>query len=356
MKEHKGTLYRLKKYIELGVLPIICLSLILTGCIKEEDLQPTLHLKGEVFNDFLRVEGHQFDNLIIEDCVFDGGGLNIGEADNILIRNCTFKNIDYNALSLGFIGPVNNIIVEGCTFEYIGFNAIDSHEEALDCIIRNCTIKNVALSDVGAAMAQAHHGIYWKGKNVLIENNVIDGEGQNFGNAISIRSSGIIRKNILKNSPKNGIMYYSNHPGGDTLLIENNFLIYNQYSITVNTLGKEEYHNENVIIRFNSMVQEENLSIQINDSFENTTNFFVYGNIIVNPTQTYLSSSFELDFVDKNLIALNDIGFVDINSDLHIKGDSEANGFCADIEAPFPLDDIDGDLRNLSTLNAGADE
>lgn len=338
-------------------LTSIFLTLILiSSCIKENKLTETEDIIGETFDEFLKVDGHEFDSLVIEDCVFDGGGLNIGNADYVLIKNCTFKNIDNNALKLGFIGPVKSIVVDGCTFDNIGFNGIDSHEDALDCVIRNCTIKNVALSDVGPAMAQAHHGIYWKGKNVLIENNLIDAQGQNFGNAISVRSSGIIRKNIIKNSPKNAIMYFSNHTGGDSLIIENNFLINNNYSITLSTVGKEEDHNKNVIIRFNSMIQSENPSIQIDDRFKNTTSFAVYANIMVNPTEEYIKTPFVIDFVEKNLTAINDIGFVDADNDLHVKNGSQAQGFASGIQAPFPKEDIDGDLRNINSLNAGADE
>lgn len=335
---------------------VLFLLILFSSCIKEERLESTDHLFGETFNHFLRVKGHEFDSLIIENCVFDGGGLNIGEVNHVLIKNCTFKNIDNNALKVGFIGAVKNIVIDGCTFDNIGYNAIDSHKDALDCVIRNCTITNAAKSDLGAAMAQAHHAIYWKGKNVLIENNYIDARGQNFGNAISIRSSGTIRKNIIKGSPQNGIMYYSNHPGGETLLIENNFLIYNSYSITVATLGDEENHNKNVIVRFNSMIQENNPSLKINERFKSTTTFSVYGNIMVNPTEKYLEVPFDLLVNEKNLTAPDDIGFVDPQSDLHLKQGKAAEGYCANIQYPFPSDDIDGDLRNINSLNAGADE
>jgi hypothetical protein len=46
-------------------------------------------------------------------------------------------------------------------------------------------------------MGQPHHGIYWKGKDVLIEENRFEAGEQPHGNAISVRSSGIIRKNII---------------------------------------------------------------------------------------------------------------------------------------------------------------
>lgn len=333
-----------------------CIVLITASCVKEELYKDSGNIIGKSFKSFLRVEGHAYDSLIIEDCVFDGGGLNIGNADHVLIKNCVFKNISNNALKVGFIGAAKGIIIDGCSFENIGYNAVDSHERALDCIIRNCTFEKVAQSDIGAAMAQAHHCIYWKGKNVLIEKNYFDASAQNFGNAISVRSSGVIRKNSIKNSPKNGIMYFSNHPGGDSLLIENNFFINNEHAITVATDGNEAYHNKNVTIRFNSIIQDHNSSIQINDRFQNTTTFAIYGNLIVNPTENYIKTSFDLDVLEKNLTASADIGFVAPSYDLHLKQGTLAEGFCANIVHPFPHNDIDGESRSLNTLNAGADE
>jgi len=204
-------------------------------------------------------------------------------------------------------------------------------------------------------MAQPHHAIYWKGKNVRIEGNYFEARSQPFGNAISVRSSGIVRNNIILNSPKNGIMYYSNHPGGDSLFIENNFLINNTYGISVASLGNEEYHNKNVIIRFNSIIQDNNYSIYISEKFENTTSFGIYGNILVNPTENYLRTFYEVAGIYDNLERTSDIGFINAASgDLHLKADSEAIGFCTGL-TDFPTFDIDGDLRNPAQLNAGAD-
>lgn len=343
------------KFIFPYILFIILLTAI-SGCVKEEIFEGKGNIVGEAFNNLLRIQGHEFDSLIIDNCLFDGGGLNIGDVEHVVIKNCTFKNIKYNAIKVGFIGSAQNIIIDNCLFENIGFNAIDSHERAENCIIRNCTIREVALSDVGGAMAQSHHGIYWKGKNVLIENNIIDGKGQKFGNCISLRSSGIVRKNIVLNSPKSGLMYFSNHPGGDSLIIENNFFINNSNAIICNTQGNFSYHNKNIVIRFNSLTQKNSTSININDRFQSTTQFFIYGNIVVNDEEDYIKLSFPVEYLDHNLLSSSDIGFVDRNSDLHLNSNSIAKGFLSDLDIPFPTDDIDGDLRLNSTLSAGADE
>lgn len=273
-----------------------------------------------------------------------------------MVRNCRFEDIRHNGIKVGFTGPASDILIEDCFFDGIGFNAIDSHREAPNGTIRGCTIKNAGLSETGAAMAQPHHGIYWKGKDVLIEENRFEAGNQPQGNAISVRSSGIVRKNVIMGAPKNGIMYYSNHPGSDSLLIENNFLAYNTYGISCATLGNEEYHNQNVIIRFNTVLQETNYNLYIAADFQNTTVFSIYGNLFVNPTETYFQKFYEVDGINNNLLTAGSINFVDAeNGDLHLIPGSAAEDYCAGL-INYPTTDIDGDLRASETLNAGADE
>ncbi|MGB1104288.1 MAG: right-handed parallel beta-helix repeat-containing protein [Crocinitomicaceae bacterium] len=261
-------------------------SLVQLGCQKTVEPDPTLLISSQEFDDILKIDGHEFDSLIIENCTFRGGGLSIGDADNVVVRNCRFEDIRHNGIKVGFTGPASDILIEDCFFDGIGFNAIDSHREAPNGTIRGCTIKNAGLSETGTAMAQPHHGIYWKGKDVLIEENRFEAGNQPQGNAISVRSSGIVRKNVIIGAPKNGIMYYSNHPGSDSLLIEHNFLAYNTYGISCATLGNEECHNQNVIIRFKTVLQETNYNLYIAAGFQNTTVFSIYGNLFVNPTET----------------------------------------------------------------------
>jgi len=339
----------------LQLLSFALILLTVLSCNKEEILEPTSYLSGQEFTKNLRVDGHEFDSLIIENCTFDGATLNIGNADYVTIRNCSFKNIKSNGIQIGFIGPSKGVTIENCTFENIGFNAIDSHEDAPDGIIRSCNFYNVALSQTGPAMAQPHHAIYWKGKNVLIEKNTFIAGNQPHGNGISVRSSGKIQQNRISGYPKNGIMYYANHPGGDSLFIENNFLWGNGYSITLGSLGDKSLHNKNVIIRFNSMTQSENYSLYVANDFETTTNIAIYGNIIVNPTQEYIKSFYNLSEVNLNLSSPNDVGFENMEAgDLHLTPGSSAHGF-ANTAPSFPVYDIDGDLRT-TTINAGADE
>jgi hypothetical protein len=58
-----------------------------------------------------------------------------------------------------------------------------------------------------------------------------------------------------------------------------------------------------------------------------------------------------------NLTNGKDVGFVNFeNRDLHLKANSPAAGFMPDNSPEFPIDDIDGDVRQSTNLDAGADE
>ena len=338
-------------------LSILLFFTTLISCIKEENLSTTNHLSNKSFNKGLRIDGHEFDSLLIENCTFSQKALNIGNANHITIKNCTFENIKDNGIKIGFIGEATGIRIENCTFKNIAANGIDSHENAANCIITNCYFENIAQSDIGAAMGQPHHGIYWKGKNVVIDGNEFVNGTQNQGNAISVRSSGIIKNNIIKDAAKNGIMYFSDHPGGDTLRIENNFIINsNNYSVILASNGTITNHNKNIIIRFNTMVQTKNESIYISEKFENTANISIYGNIIINSTENYFKTFYTLPDIYTNLKSATDIGFVNMaTNNLHITNTSVANGYCATLEN-FPKTDIDNEIRTQLNLDAGADE
>ena len=334
----------------------IFLFLLIMSCKKEEIAKETNHIEGKNFDDGLRIEGHEFDSLIIENCVFKNKPLNLNNCNYVVIRNSTFKDIHNSGIRVGFNGECTNLLIENCTFKDIGFNGVDSHEDAPNAIIRNCVFENNSLSQIGTAMGEPHHNIYWKAPGVIIESNHFDAKNQKSGNIISIRSSGIIRKNVIKNGSTNAIMYYADHPGGDTLLIENNFIHnHNHSGIMLRSAGDKNWHNNNIIIRFNSIVDAYENAVYVDDTFEKTTEISIYGNIFSNASQQFIKSSFKLnEYV--NLETSEDIGFVDVeNGDLHLLDGSTAIGYASSIQ-DFPLDDIDGEKRKLTTLCVGADE
>jgi hypothetical protein len=325
-------------------------------CKRTIYVEETVLLQNQSYDTDVRVQGHEFDGLIIDNCTFDGGELYISDVDSVIVRNCTFRNQKKNGMRIGFGGEASHILVENSSFMNIGSNGVDSHENAPNCIIRNNYFENCAQSDVGSAMAQPHHCIYWKGKNVQIVDNQFNATGQNYGNAISHRSSGLIARNKVYGSPKYGIMYYANHPGEDTLIIENNFVSNCANGIGITTPNMPEYHNETVIVRFNSVYNCDTYSLYAAKDFEGTTNIQFYGNVVVSPTGEYLKTFYEGILDSLNLKSTADIGFVDAaNNNLHITAGSQAVGYCNGINL-FPTTDIDGDLRVSNGLDAGADE
>lgn len=316
---------------------------------------PGTNISDEYYTQDIRVQGHDLDSLIIEGCTFDGGELYISDVSYVQVINCTFKNQKKNGIRIGFGGEADHILIQNCHFSNIGSNGIDSHEDAPDCIIDGCYFENCALSDVGAAFGQPHHAIYWKGKNVTITNNTIITGDQRKGNGISHRSSGLIAGNKILNAKKYGIMYFADHPGGDSLIIENNFVANCANGIGITSPGNLDYHNKNVIVRFNSVANAENYSVFIAADYESTTQLSLYGNVLVSPTSNYFTNYFEIDTAF-NLMHTADIGFVNIEQgDLHIQAGSMADGFCSGLTI-FPAVDIDGDIRLITNLDAGADE
>ena len=343
----------MKKFIFL-----ILVSVLIFSCKKEEVLKEVNLVQNQTFETGLFINGHEFDSLIIENCTFLNKPLELANCDYVIIRNCVFKNTKGNAIQLARKGACYNLMIENNTFKDVGFMGVDLAENSANCVIRNNTFENVAISQIGTAMGEPHHNIYNRGKNILIENNWFQAEQQLAGNIISTRSSGVIRNNFLLNSPRNGIHYFADHPGGDTLLIENNF-IYNSYYFGIllsGKPGKPEWHNANVIIRFNSIAVSGSESIYVDQKFETTTNIPIFGNILMNANAEYIKTFYELPNVFTNLKTTTDVGFVSLSTgNLHLTANSNAIGFANSI-SDYPLTDIDGDVRSSTTLNAGADE
>jgi hypothetical protein len=325
------------------------------SCEKDFYVEELDLLENQSFETDVRVQGKEFNGLVIDNCTFDGGELYISDVDSVIVRNCTFKNQKKNGIRIGFGGSASHIVIDNCTFKNIGYNGIDSHEDAPNCTIVNCYFQDCALSDVGSAMGQPHHGIYWKGENVAILNNTFITGKQRNGNAISHRSSGIISGNKIIGAKKYGIMYFADHPGGDSLIIENNFVANSANGIGITTPNIPDYHNKNVIIRFNTVYNSEKYSIFVKNDFETTTIVSAYGNILSSPIERYISTQFQ--FLDTlNLKTNEDVGFLNAaQGDLHLSSNSIANGFCSGWTL-FPGTDIDNEVRVSIQLDAGADE
>lgn len=347
--------------LELIIISFIVASLF--SCKKDDTIAPsqTNLINGETFNQTLLVDGHDYDNLIIENCTFeniDGDGLQIRDVDNLIIRNCIFKDIDGNAIRFRNSGSSNEVSIENNEIYNITHNGILSYETHENTTINDNLIYNIGTDGSGSLAGSPHHGIYFQGPNFLIENNTIYDVINNNGNCISIRSYGTIRSNKLYGATKHGISYYSDHPGLDgLLLVENNFIYDNSSrGSNLQTDGNSENHIGSAIIRFNTIITTNKSCIGVSSDMSDLS-VEAYGNILIRTDNgtNYIDSSDPVT-QNQNLQSSTDIGFVNFNlRDLHITASSSAIDFAVGL-TNYPLLDIDGDTRNSTSLDAGADE
>jgi len=346
-----------------NILLLLGFLLLVGSCNKEKINEPkeTKLISGETFNETVLIDGHKYDGLIIENCIFediDGDGLQIRDVTNLTIKNCTFREIGADAIRFRNSGSSDNVLIQNNLIYNIQGNGILAYETHYNTIIKENTIYNVGLESLSSASGAPQHGIYFQGKNFFITQNVIyDVINQN-GNCISVRSYGKISRNTLYNADKHGISYYSDHPGVDeTLIIENN-IIYNngKRGINLNTNGNPNNHIGNAILRFNTIIVSSLSAINISTGMSDVS-IELYGNILVRTDGNFnIIEHFDPITSNFNLTSDSDIGFLDFNArNLHIKPTSTAKNYATGVTS-FPLTDFDGENRTSVELDAGADE
>lgn len=344
-------------------LILIIGSLLLYSCKKHDVIEPdeTELISGKTFNKTLIIDGHKYDGLIIENCIFeniDGDGLQIRNVNNLTIRNCTFKEIGDDAIRFRNSGSSDNVLIQDNLIYNIQGNGILAYETHSNTIIKENTIHNVGLESTSSLSGAPQHGIYFQGKNYLITQNIIYNVVNENGNCISVRSYGKVTRNTLSNADKHGVSYYSDHPGvNGELIIENNIIYDNgKRGVNLNTNGNSNNHIGNAIIRFNTIVVSSKSAINISSGMAGI-GIDIYGNILVRTDgNSNIIEHSDPITQNLNLISNTDIGFVDfINKNLHIVGTSSAKNYVVGI-ANFPIIDFDGENRPSNGLDAGADE
>lgn len=148
----------------------------------------------------------------IIDCDFEKIGrqaIDADGSDNMLIENCTFTDLPNVGIDIGAGGSENDTI-RNCTFYNIGLKigmnaASNGSATAINAttnngvVIENCSIINVGYSP-----------IYFGGKNIYIQNNIIDSFNLDLDDGGGIYGSkqfqrGWTNVNILNNIIRNGI-------------------------------------------------------------------------------------------------------------------------------------------------------
>ncbi len=190
------------------------------------------NLDGCTQTETLKISGSQWDNKTLKNCkiyntgnaLTGGEGIFIENVQNLTIQNCEIYNAGRAGIRLGINLSTNNVTLIGNTIHHIAGDGISAGQrhligvDHLNLKILNNTIYETGLAGDGGLL----HGLYIQVSDFLIEGNSITNAHD--GNGISVRSSGIIRKNIIAGAGEGAITYYSDHKRGPSnlLLIENN--------------------------------------------------------------------------------------------------------------------------------------
>ena len=206
------------------------------------------------------------------------------------------------------------------------------------------------------------HGIYMMSSGFIIEDNRIDTVINDGGNGISVRSNGIIRRNLVTGATKAGISYYSDHPSAGTILVENNIVYDNAtYGIAILSNGTASNHINGATLRFNTLLTANSSSIKLDTGISDIA-VEIYGNIFIRTdgSGSYIydkGGDADVQSLTANLEASGDAGFTDFSGrDMHIIPGSAAGLFNVDTAPEYPLLDFDGETRSVGSQYAGADD
>ncbi len=292
------------------------------------------------------LDGHSYDGTIIDGAVIhDTGsdGIVLRNVDNVIIRNCTIYNVA-NGILFRSTGSTNNTLIENCTIRDTTSQGImvktdDLTNNQTGVVIRNNRLLRNGIND-------KIHGMYIMGLDTQVLNNYVEGSS---GNGISMRSSGVVSGNVVKNTVKTCIRYFSDHKSGASqkLVIENNVCLSpatDQPGISLLYGGNLDMVNE-YIIRFNTVVSSGPYGFAVESSEFSQYEVALYGNLFAEKT----FSTAHLDYSVGNYFSLVN----NLNPDYTLPTGSPAIGFASGVR-DFPALDIAGSARNPLRLDAGA--
>lgn len=242
-------------------------------------------IENQKITETLTIDGEQWNGAIITKNTFIGQsshGLHISNAQNITIIDNKFRNIHGNAIKLrsNQASGTDNITIKQNRFENIGLTTILAGEPNQHVSIVNNSFHNVATITSG----NKQHGIYLKGPEFLVEGNTITSVGDAHG--ISVRTSGVVRGNMVIGATEDGIKYYSDSEtkGTGNLLIENNIVVNCGHGGLVFAVGGGPLI-DTVVVRFNTLVNNYR-GIRIYQDLTNVS-FQLYGNFVIEPGGKY---------------------------------------------------------------------
>jgi hypothetical protein len=267
----------------------------------------------------------------------------------------------------------DRVTIDGCSIHRVDDNGIfvaekaSSGQQHTNLVIKNNTIWQTGLENPDGL----RHGMYIQAADSIITGNVLfDSIG---GNAISLRSSGVVRRNVvLGGSRKASFRYFNDHPAGPskTLLVENNLFVERAPGAdaaappVVEMMWASEAATpvDQAIFRFNTIVTTvaDRWGLSISDEFA-AQYVEAYGNLIVNSQKKSRTlNAANIDYLSRNLLTKQMHNFVAPNppaNDFDLVHQAPARGFATG-ETVFPASDIQFEPRPGigGVLDAGADQ
>ena len=178
----------------------------------------------------------------MEEAEGSGNAIQLSGADNVVVRDSHLNFVADWGMKLGVenakaglrLGENGHVLIENNEINDVMGDGILVLDGTYNISIIGNSIWNIATDGIGARPSNGDHGIYYQCNfNGLIADNHI---WNNFdtvngdpnlpnGLGISYRSGDtIITRNHIHNISKNGIAYWSDHPGSGTVLVESNLV------------------------------------------------------------------------------------------------------------------------------------
>ena len=336
---------------------------------------------GKTFTNELWIENKR-NVLIINNTIRGVNGkkssLRIKNSSRVLVTNNTISGHRYkgHGSSILIDKGTQQIIIDNNRISDADGNGIATEGSSSKCCphdnpVPGLVIRNNLIHDVGkyhiTTAHSPHHGMYIKAQDAKIENNTIYNSFD--GSGISIRSTGVVRGNLIYNVKGSHIGYWPQKQGGDSewLLVENN-VVYQDSSFPRSSNneamialgGNKTPQFDKFVIRFNTVVAFAGTGrsvAMINLASDHYPNVRAYANVLADfrgSSGRYLTRSNDAKYLRQNITTTSRDGFRSVSSrDFNVTETHSAVAYATGVEN-YPRRDKEGRLRDANSLDAGA--
>ncbi len=183
-------------------------------------------------NKTLDIEGPEWNDTLVLNCHIKnvkGDGIRIRNVRNLTIQGCEIENVSGAGIAMRSSGGSENVSIIGNRIEDTGSDGISAAKREARGVDHTGLLIgwNVVRNTGERGRDGYHHGIYTQVSDAVVIANTVKADRD--GNAISVRSSGLVACNEIagrSRSGKPGIRYFADHSTGPSgkLLIRNNFI------------------------------------------------------------------------------------------------------------------------------------